>query len=476
MEQKKKFRWGAFIRAVAVIAVPVALQNLLTTTGTMVDTMMIAPLGETTVGAVGLCAQFASLMFSSYWGFVGGGMLFFAQYWGAKDDDGIDRSYGITLTCMMFVAAVFTALALLAPEWVMGVYTDKQAIGQIGVKYLRVVGFAYPLQILSMAMSALLRSTERVRIPFYAAIASVATNIALNWAFIYGKLGLPAMGVQGAALATVCAAAVNAGVILLLARAQGYPYLFHFRRHFKWNRAIVGEYFRKCFPIICNEVLIGVGNMVINMVLGRQAEEAIAAIAVFRTLEGFVIGFFAGCSNAASVLVGKSVGAGELDDAYERAKRLVPLCGGCILVVIGLLLAVHKPLLTAMSLSGESYRLGVGLLCVYGVAGVIRMCNWTMNDTYRSAGDATMGTVLEITFMYAMVLPCVTVSGLVLHAPFLVIFACCFVDEPVRLILMQRHMYSGRWVKPVTPAGKAALPAFRDKHGRRRKRAAACAD
>ena len=476
MEQKKKFRWGAFIRAVAVIAVPVALQNLLTTTGTMVDTMMIAPLGETTVGAVGLCAQFASLMFSSYWGFVGGGMLFFAQYWGAKDDDGIDRSYGITLTCMMFVAAVFTALALLAPEWVMGVYTDKQAIGQIGVKYLRVVGFAYPLQILSMAMSALLRSTERVRIPFYAAIASVATNIALNWAFIYGKLGLPAMGVQGAALATVCAAAVNAGVILLLARAQGYPYLFHFRRHFKWNRAIVGEYFRKCFPIICNEVLIGVGNMVINMVLGRQAEEAIAAIAVFRTLEGFVIGFFAGCSNAASVLVGKSVGAGELDDAYERAKRLVPLCGGCILVVIGLLIAVHKPLLTAMSLSGESYRLGVGLLCVYGVAGVIRMCNWTMNDTYRSAGDATMGTVLEITFMYLMVLPCVTVSGLVLRAPFLVIFACCFVDEPVRLILMQRHMYSGRWVKPVTPAGKAALPAFREKHGRRRKRAAACAD
>ena len=476
MEQKKKFRWGAFIRAVAVIAVPVALQNLLTTTGTMVDTMMIAPLGETTVGAVGLCAQFASLMFSSYWGFVGGGMLFFAQYWGAKDDDGIDRSYGITLTCMMFVAAVFTALALLAPEWVMGVYTDKQAIGQIGVKYLRVVGFAYPLQILSMAMSALLRSTERVRIPFYAAIASVATNIALNWAFIYGKLGLPAMGVQGAALATVCAAAVNAGVILLLARAQGYPYLFHFRRHFKWNRAIVGEYFRKCFPIICNEVLIGVGNMVINMVLGRQAEEAIAAIAVFRTLEGFVIGFFAGCSNAASVLVGKSVGAGELDDAYERAKRLVPLCGGCILVVIGLLIAVHKPLLTAMSLSGESYRLGVGLLCVYGVAGVIRMCNWTMNDTYRSAGDATMGTVLEITFMYAMVLPCVTVSGLVLRAPFLVIFACCFVDEPVRLILMQRHMYSGRWVKPVTPAGKAALPAFREKHGRRRKRPAACAD
>ena len=466
--EKKRFQWGPFVKAISVIAVPVALQNLLTTTGTMVDTMMIAPLGETTVGAVGLCAQFASLMFSGYWGFVGGGMLFFSQYWGAKDDDGIDRSYGITLTCMMCVAALFTALALLAPDWVMGVYTDKRAIGQVGASYLRVVGFAYPLQIFSMAMSALLRSTERVRIPFYASIASVATNIALNWVLIYGRLGLPAMGVQGAALATVCAAAVNVVVILLLARAHGYPYLFHFSRHFKWNRAIVGEYFRKCFPILCNEVLIGVGNMVINMVLGRQAEEAIAAIAVFRTLEGFVIGFFSGFSNSASVLVGKSVGAGELDDAYERAKRLVPLCGGSILVAIGLLVAVHKPLLTAMSLTGESYRLGVGLLCIYGVAGVVRMCNWTMNDTYRSAGDATIGTVLEIAFMYLMVLPCVTVSGLWLRAPFLVIFACCYVDEPIRFLLMQRHMYSGKWVRPVTPAGQAALPAFRGKHRRKR--------
>ncbi|MDD5897609.1 MAG: MATE family efflux transporter, partial [Clostridia bacterium] len=319
MNREATFPWRDFLKRVAVIAVPVALQNLLTTTGSMVDTMMIAPLGETTVGAVGLCAQFSSLMFSGYWGFVGGGMLFFSQYWGAKDEDGIDRSYGITLSCMMLVAALFAALALLVPEWVMSVYTDKTSIQQIGVKYLRVVGFAYPLQIFSMAMSALLRSTERVRIPFYAAIASVFTNMALNWVFIYGHLGAPAMGVQGAALATVCAAAVNAGTILLLARLQKYPYLFHFRRHFRWTAAAVGLYLRRCFPIICNEVMMGVANMVINMVLGRQSEQAIAAIAVFRVLEGFVIGFFSGFSNAASVLVGKSVGAGELDDAYERA-------------------------------------------------------------------------------------------------------------------------------------------------------------
>lgn len=451
-----------------MIAIPVALQNLLTTTGSMVDTMMIAPLGETAVGAVGLCAQFSSLMFSGYWGFVGGGMLFFSQYWGAKDENGIDRSYGLTLVCMLSSASIFACLALFAPELVMQIYTDKASIQAIGVDYLQIVGFAYLLQVISMAMSALLRSTERVRIPLFAAVASVATNMSLNWVFIYGKLGMPALGVRGAALATVCGAAANVLVIVVLSRAQGYPYLFHFTKHFRWSGAFVKAYFVKCFPILCNEILIGVGNMVINIVLGRQSEQAIAAIAVFRTLEGLVIGFFSGFSNAASVLVGKSVGAGELDTAYERAKRLVLLCGSSIFVLCLTLVAAHKPLLSVMSLSGESLEIGSGLLMIYCVAAVIRMCNWTQNDTYRSAGDAAYGTILEISFMYALVLPCVCLTGLVWKAPFLLIFACCYIDEPIRFILMQVHMYSGKWVRPVTELGRAALPAFREKHMRRK--------
>lgn len=256
-----------------------------------------------------------------------------------------------------------------------------------------------------------------------------------------------------------------------MARAQKYPYLFHFKKHFRWNKKQVKIYFVKCFPIICNEVLIGVGNMVINVVLGRQSEQAIAAIAVFRTLEGMVISFFAGFSNAASVLVGTCVGSGELDAAYERAKRLVFLCGSTILCVCLVLLGIHKPLLSAMSLSGESMEIGSHMLMIYCVAAVIRMCNWVQNDTYRAAGDAAFGTIREIAFMYAMVLPLVCLTGLVWKAPFLVVFACCYIDEPIRLILMQRHMYSGKWVRPVTPQGMEALPAFMEKHGRHKKAA-----
>lgn len=470
MSIARPFPWKDFIKKIAVIAIPVALQNLLTTTGSMVDTVMIASLGETTVGAIGLCAQFTSLMFTGYWGFVGGGMLFFSQYWGTKDEDGIDRSFGITLSCMMCVALLFFSLGFFFPEWVMQVYTDKPVLQTIGVKYLRIVCFAYPLQIFSMAMSCLLRSTEKVRIPFYASIASVLTNVCLNWVLIHGKLGFRAMGIQGAALATVCAAIVNAAVIILLAKYQKYPYLFHFRKHFRWTKVALQLYLQRCFPIICNEVLIGVGNMVINMVLGRQSEQAIAATAVFRTLEGIVIGFFAGFSNAASVLVGKCVGAGELEKAYERAKRLIYLCGGCILTVCITLVCVRNPVLSMMSLSGDSLRIGGNMLIVYCVAAVLRMCNWAQNDTCRSAGDAKTATVMEIAFMYALVLPSVCLCGLVWKMPFILIFACCYLDEPIRFVLMQRHMYSGQWIRPVTPEGQAALPAFKECIKKRRRK------
>ena len=464
-ENTIKYDWNYFLKNIAIIAVPVALQNLLTTTGSMVDTMMLASLGEQTVGAVGLCAQFSSLMFAGYWGFIGGGMLFFAQYWGAKNHGGITRSFGLTLTFMLSVGLLFTFLALGVPDFIMSIYTDKPEIRQIGIRYLRIVGFSYLLQVLAMAVSALLRSIEQVKIPLYGGMASVAANCFFNYILIFGKFGFPAMGVEGAALGTVLAGGVNLLILLFFILKRRIPYVLEFTGYFRWNREFVSQYLRKCFPILCNEILIGVGNMMINIVLGHQSEKAIAAVAEFRTLEGLVIAFFSGFSNAATVLVGKEVGAGNHEEALWRAKRLVYLCSGLIGTACLLIFAVHNPLLHAMGLKEESYRIGTGMLMIYGLAAVIRMGNWAQNDTYRSAGDAAFGSVMEITFMYTLVLPCVYLANYAFHAPFLLVFALCYVDEPVRYIIMQRHMYSAKWIKPVSDAGMATIEEFRRRHG-----------
>lgn len=453
-----------FLKMVFAIAVPVALQNLLTTTGSMVDTIMIGSVGETSVGAVGLCAQFSSLMFSCYWGIVCGGVLFFSQYWGAKDEDGLKRSYGMMLTTLLTIALVFGLAAVLFPRQVMSVYTDKTVIQDIGVKYLRIVGFAYPIQVYSVAISTLLRSTEEVKIPLAASIASVLTNMFLNWVLIFGHLGAPALGVEGAAIATVCAAIVNVVVNLVLAKIKKYPYIFTVSGHFKWVKGSPALFYKKCFPIICNEIAMGIANLILNMILGRQVEEAIAALAVFRTFEGLVIAFFTGFSNASSVLVGQRVGAGEHEDALKIANRCVYLCASVIFVVVVGIYALHTPLLHLMGLSGISFTYGTQMLLVYCIIAVIRMSNWISNDTCRSSGDAITGTCMEIAFMYVLNIPVILLASMVWHWPFLLIFIATFIDEPIRFVLMQFHMHSGGFIRPVTEEGRKTLPEFRERH------------
>ena len=354
---QEKFNWPFFLKAIAVIAIPVVLQNLLTTTGSMVDTMMLAKLGETTVGAVGLCAQFSSLFFSGYWGFVGGGTLFVSQFWGAKDHDGIRKAYGFTMCLVLAVGVIFNVLAVGFPGFVMSVYTDKEIIQQIGIGYLKIVGYSYPLQSIAVVMSMLLRSTERVKIPLIAGIASVFSNCFFNYIFIFGKLGAPAMGASGAAIGTVIAAFVNVAVLVGFVVIRRIPYALELHKCFHWDKRFIRSFMGRCFPILCNEVAMGVSTMLINIVLGRQSEEAIAAVAIYRTIEGVVIAFFSGFSSASAILVGKDVGAGRHEDAFRKGIRIVYLTSGIIVSVVVLLMIFHTPIFTMLGLSGESFEI-----------------------------------------------------------------------------------------------------------------------
>ncbi|HCI83537.1 MAG TPA: hypothetical protein DHV79_02795, partial [Lachnospiraceae bacterium] len=186
---------------------------------------------------------------------------------------------------------------------------------------------------------------------------------------------------------------------------------------------------------------------------------------VFRTLEGIIIAFFSGFSSAATVLVGTEIGAGRHEEAFSRAYRLIYLCQGLTGIAALLLIMIHNPLLHTMGLSGDSYHTCTAMLYIYSIAAVIRMGNWSMNDTYRAAGDPSFGSMLEITFMFAMVQPAIHIANSLIHAPFLIVFALCYCDEPIRYIIMQLHMYSRKWIRPVSIAGLETIDAFREKYG-----------
>lgn len=455
--------WGdkKFFREVWILAVPVAIQNLLITSASMVDTIMLGSVGETAVAAVGMCAQFSTFLFAAFFGFAHGGTIFFSQFWGAQDEHGIRKAYGLTMSCTMIVGLLFASFAIFAPELIMGIYTDKPSVQQLGVPYLRIVGFSFPLQVLAFVMSSLLRSTERVKIPLYASIASLITNTFVNWLLIYGKFSLPRMGVRGAAVGTVVAAIVNVAVLYLYCIRDKNRFILRIREHYGWSKAFIKQYFAKSMFIVCNELFIGIANLVINIILGRQAESGLAALAVFRVIEGLVFSFFRGLTTASGVIVGKQIGAGEHTAGYRDAKRFVlltPLITFCVCLLIVFLRA---PLLRIFGLGADATTYGMGMLLFYLVAAPVRLCNWICNDNMRAGGDPVFGTIIEIVGIFCLTIPLMALAGLTWHWPFLAVFSLMYLDDFVRVGINIWYINTGRWIRPVTDEGKRTIAGFR---------------
>lgn len=450
-----------FYKHTLAIGIPIALQNLLTTSASMVDTIMIGTQGEIAVAGVGLCSLFSMLLFAGYFGFCNGGQIFFAQYWGAKDEKGICRAYGITLVCMMVIGFAFGAVAVFAPEFVMSIYTDKENIRAAGTSYLRIVGWCYPLQTLAMAMGSLLRSIEKVKIPLFASIAALVVNVFFNWVLIFGKLGFPALGAEGAAVATLISGLVHVLVLFAYCLADKHSFITRVRDHYRWTLPFVRQYFAKIVFVVLNEILYGVGMLLLNMIIGRQAEAAIVAMTVFRVLEGFIYAFFGGLANASAVMVGKKIGAGEHADGYGDAKRFVLLCPLVTFVIWSIVLIFHGPLLGAFGLGPDAFAFARSMCLVYAVTGTLRTCNYINNNIFRAAGESVFGTVIEIAGLFLITIPAAAAAGFVFHWPFLAVFATLYLDEFLRVFILLAYMKSGKWVKPVTARGREALPAFR---------------
>lgn len=466
MHTKNHINWKEFLKIVIAIALPIACQNFLTTTASMVDTIMIGSQGELSVAAVGICSQISSLFFSSYFGFAGGALLFFSQYWGAGDKEGINRTFGLSLVCMLAVALLFGGAAVTNPGFLLRIYTDKKNIIEVGIPYIRIVGFAYPLQVLAQIVSFLMRSTERVKAPLISSIAALITNFILNWILIYGRFGMPKMGAAGAAVGTLVSGMVNLFILLCFLLKDKKTLTLRLRLMFDWRRGFSGNYLKKCFPIICNELFYGIGQMLINIVIGHQSESAIAAMAAFRVLEGFVFAFFGGLADAGTVVVGKEVGAGHHMKGYQYVKGFAILCPAVTFVIVLVCLIFNQPLLGLFGLGAEALGYGKYMLLIYLAAGTIRTCNYIMNCCYRAGGEATFGTVLEVGCLFVVSVPATWIAGMVLHLPFLAVFAFVYTDELIRLVFEVWYTKSGKWIKPVTEEGKRTLEQFRQELNR----------
>ena len=453
-----------FYRDVFYFGFPVALQNLLTSSLSFVDSMMISGYSEMALGAVGMAAQWFALIAGCCWGIHGAGTMFFAQYWGARDREGLRRTAWVLFSGVLLVTLPAAVFGLAFPGLIMRMYTNDAQVIAIGQGYLRIAAVSCVFTTLSLGCSGLLRSTGDAKLPLYASIASLCTNTLLNWILIYGRLGLPAMGAEGAALATLISSFLNLAVLLIISarrRSVLYETLVKLVRP---GADFIREYYRKATPIILNEGLYALAALLVNMVFGRQGGHNMSALSLFRTIEGPVNAFYIGFVNATSVIIGNAIGAGRIEDGIRASRKLTLMTVLTTIVVTVAIYLARVPLVSLFGVGEEVRQAAYGLLLVMMLCMPVRFCNWILVGVYRAGGESKMGFYFEIIAIWLLSVPLVSLGGLVWKLSFPIVFALSYSEDFAKLGVQLWYMFSNRWIKPVTEKGRQGLAEYRARH------------
>ena len=448
------------------LAIPIALQNLLTNSFALVDTLMVSRLGDVALSSVGMAGQWNWLMLLLTWGLCGGMNVFVAQFWGVRDLKGIRRTFGMALLSCLVLSGVFFAVAALWPTFVLGLFNKDAAVVATGCRYLKIACISYPAVALTLVMSNLLRGTERVMLPLSVSFVTTVANATVNYALIFGKFGMPEMGVAGAAVGTCVSAWLGPVLLLLFSIGRGSLLTGPIKEIFAFTKAHVREFFRKALPVVLNEGMWALGIVTLNMIYANMGHEYYAGMTVFKTIGDLCFSFYAGLGSACVVMVGKSIGKGKIQRGLEDALRftvLVPLTG---VLVGGLTILLRHPLIALFSmgdsLSETALKTALTVMIFCSAEICIRNMSYVqVVGVFRSGGDTTVGMLLDLGSSWLVSIPAALLAANLFHLPFLGVVIVAYLCEDIpKDILCLRHFRSRKWLKPVTPEGKAGLEEY----------------
>lgn len=468
-----KFNWSKYLgdrpfwRVTLKLAIPVALQNVLTSSFQLVDTMMVSRLGDVTLSAVGMAAQWGWLCSLLGFGLASGMSVFISQYWGVKDYKGIRRVLGMgTISCLI-LTSLFTMIARLWPSWVMGLFNQDPNVIAAGCEYLSIVCFSYPAVALSTVFATVLRNTERVKLPLYVSIVTTIANAFFDYGLIFGAFGLPEMGTAGAALATCITSWLGPVLILIFSLFEKNMLVGPIRELFSFGLRNLGVFFSRALPVMFNEGLWALGILVLNMIYSNMGYEYYAGMTIFKTFADLAFSFYVGIGNSCVIMVGKSVGQGKIRRGVDDAIRfsvLGPLLG----MVVGLsTIALRYPLISVFS-NGSNLSpltldtaLAVTIFCSLEV--FFRNISYVqVVGVFRSGGDTLVGMLFDLGSLWLVSIPLTLLAAKVWQLPFLWVVIIAYLGEDIpKSIACLLHLRSMRWLKPVTPEGRAGLRAFR---------------
>ena len=437
-------RQNSFFASVCALAVPVALQSMLQASFSIVDQIMIGQLGSVSVAGVGLAGKFASIysVIVSAVGVVAGIMI--SQYLGQKNSREVRRSFSVNLLIALGLAGVFTLLCGGLPGQIMGLYTTDAPMGQAAAAYLRIITATFLPIAGATLLSTLLRCMEKAQLPLYASIASAVLNTGLNYILIFGKLGLPAMGANGAAIATVISTWVNFLLMLVMLGRNGLV-LKASGRAGKFN---LRQYLSMLLPILVCEFLWSLGENIYAAIYGHMGTEASAAMMLINPIQSLVIGALCGLSQAASVIIGKKLGSREYDDAYRDSWRLIRY-GFIGSVILSVLVVLASPIYVEIYQVDAAVKLLTRqILTAYALVAPFKVLNMIAGGgIIRSGGKTNYVMFIDMIGTWVFGVPLGLLSAFVWKLPIPYVYFLLSLEECVRFAITVFILRGKRWMQ-----------------------------
>ncbi len=441
-----------FYKLLFSITLPIAAQNLITFTVSLADSLMLGKVSEIALSGANLANQLFFIMMIITFGMSSAAMVFASQYWGKDDIYSMKRIITIMLRIAAVVSMIFGAMAICIPETVMSWYSDDRAVIEAGASYLRILGWAYPFYSVTNAFASVLRSAHITKISIVIYGVSLVVNISLNWVFIFGNLGAPEMGIEGAALATAIARVTEFVILVIYIAFIERKIHYTIKDFFIPVKDYLGAFLKTGAPVVLNEAVWSIGTSVLSMIIGHISTEFVTANSIANTIWQCFWVVVSGMGNATAVIIGNSIGMGESkEDILKKAKTIVFIAGIIgIFSSIGLLL-LRGPFISFYEISESTKALTYDLMVSYAAVLVFQsMSVQYVVGIFRAGGDTKVAAIVDVLFLWIVAIPLGAFTGLVLGwaPPF--VYLMLRSDDLLKNIYGFLHMRSGKWIKDVT--------------------------
>ena len=434
------------------LVLPILIQNLLSAAVNSADVIMLNYVGQSSISAVSLASQYASILFSVYYGLGTGATMLCAQYYGKGDMRAIKVVEGIALRFSLVISVGVAACAILIPEGMMKIFTDDAELITLGASYLRILSISYLCWGIIEIYFSVLRSVERVAICTVLNTIAFTLNILLNAVFIFGLFGAPKLGVVGVAIATSASRLVElAGCIIVSLRSKDVKLKLSYM--FIKNKVLFKDFVHLSLPALGNDIVWGVAFSMYSVIIGHMGSDAVAAnsfVVVVRNL-GTILCF--GIASAGGILLGKIIGENKLEEAREGARKLMKLTvisgaiGGIIvLICTPFVLHFASSSLTETAMHYLKIMLLINTYYIMGAA-----VNTTLiAGVFRAGGDSRFGFICDTIDMWCYAVPLGFIAAFVLELPVLWVYFLLCTDEFVKWPWVLKHYKSGKWLNNIT--------------------------